>query len=368
MFLSSGVVFCIGLILALAGGAVGAAIGGNYAFVLTGFAVLASWGIFAATGSSFGLDYIAFGPFMGPHIAFAAGAAAAIYAAYKGYLGDGKDVNSPLAGLGKPDVVWVGALFGAGGYIVQAGISQIPWFGGHTDSVALTVLLSGIAARIIFGGKAGAGLFRGSLHTGHLLDKSASGWSKFKPGPNGRWLEWQEKPSQLFAIGTLFGLAAGGFSLAVATGVGTHLSRTFGDDVANSAIGAANSLVFGFSAIIILFLITNRNMPVQHHVTNIAGLAAILFFQVAGGKFIWPETTAIADGFKQWFAANDTAILVALLASIIGGLVAAFLGEVFARLWYNRGTSHIDPPAAAIWVSNTLCWVVAGACGLQGVF
>lgn len=359
MFLSSAVVFCIGLILALAGGAVGAAIGGNYAFVLTGFAVFGSWGILAATGSSFGLDYIAFGPFMGPHIAFAGGAAAAIYAVYKGYFEDGKDVNSPLAGLGKPDVLWVGGLFGVGAFLVQNGISKIPWFGSHTDSVALTVLISGIVARLMFGGKPGAGLFRGSLHTGHLLDKNASGWAKFKPGPNGRWLEWQEKPSQLFAIGSLFGIAAGGITLALAAGVATHLESAFGKGAGAVAINNANSLVFGFSAIIILFLITNRNMPVQHHVTNIAGLAAILAFRAAEGNFV------IDGGLGDWFQANSTPVLVAIVASLLAGLMAAFFGELFARLWYNRGASHIDPPAAAIWLSNTICWLAAGAFGVS---
>lgn len=66
MFTTSVGVFVFGLLATIAGGAVGAAIGGNYAFVLTGFCVLASWGVFAATGNTFGLDYLAFGPFMGP--------------------------------------------------------------------------------------------------------------------------------------------------------------------------------------------------------------------------------------------------------------------------------------------------------------
>lgn len=51
MFTTSVGVFVFGLLATIAGGAVGAAIGGNYAFVLTGFCVLASWGVFAATGN-----------------------------------------------------------------------------------------------------------------------------------------------------------------------------------------------------------------------------------------------------------------------------------------------------------------------------
>lgn len=206
MFTTSVGVFVFGLLATIAGGAVGAAIGGNYAFVLTGFCVLASWGVFAATGNTFGLDYLAFGPFMGPHIAFAGGVAAAIYARYRGHLGDGKDVNTPLAGIGHPDILCVGAAFGIFGYLCQIGISNIPWFGKHTDPVALTVLLSGLLARLIFGGVPGKGLFHGSLHNPELFHENATSFpAKIKPGPNGRWLEWQEKPSQLLTIGSLFG-------------------------------------------------------------------------------------------------------------------------------------------------------------------
>ena len=174
MFTTSVGVFVFGLLATIAGGAVGAAIGGNYAFVLTGFCVLASWGVFAATGNTFGLDYLAFGPFMGPHIAFAGGVAAAIYARYRGHLGDGKDVNTPLAGIGHPDILCVGAAFGIFGYLCQIGISNIPWFGKHTDPVALTVLLSGLLARLIFGGVPGKGQFHGSMANPALLPEHST--------------------------------------------------------------------------------------------------------------------------------------------------------------------------------------------------
>lgn len=346
MFVASVGAFIIGLILACAGGAFGAAIGGNYGFVITGFTVLASWGILAATGSSFSLDYIAFGPVAGPHIVFAGGAAAAIYARYKGYMEDGKDVNSPLAGLGKADVYLIGALFGAGAFLVQNGIAKIPWFGGNTDSIALTVVISGITARILFGGTPGNGLGRGSLHTPHLFaENSRTFMQKIKPGPNGRWLEWQERPGPLFAIGSFFGILAGGASIVLAASVNTSLNARGLDGAV--AINNANSFVFGISAVVILFLITNRNMPVQHHVTNIAGLAAVKFYQAFEGSF---DT---GGDLSAWFAANTSTILLALVVSVVFGLLAAFLCEFFARLWYNRGTSHIDPPAAAIWICNT---------------
>lgn len=345
MFATSIAVFCVGLLAACAGGALGAAIGGNYGFVLTGFIVLASWGVLAGTGSTFGLDYLAFGPFMGPHIVFAGGAAAAIYATYRGYMTDGKDVNSPLAGLGKPDVLWVGAIFGIGAHIVQTGISLIPWFGSHTDSVALTVLISGITARIVFGGKPGQGLFKGSLHS--FDGRKGSFMQRIAPTDDfgSQWLRWQEKPGQLTTIGISFGIAAGGASLVIASALGSNLAARGLDP--NAAINNAQSFGFGISAIIILFLITNRNMPVQHHATITAGLAAIKFFPIVGGSFV------VEAGLGDWFAANAGAVVIALIIAAVAGTVAMFLGEFFARTWYSRGTSHIDPPAAAIWICNT---------------
>ena len=317
--------------------------------------MLASWGVFAATGNTFGLDYLAFGPFMGPHIAFAGGVAGAIYARYRGRLDDGKDVNTPLAGIGRPDILLIGALFGVFGYLCQIGISNIPWFGKHTDSVALTVLISGLLARLAFGGLPGKGLFHGSLHNPELFHEDATTFpAKIKPGPNGRWLEWQEKPSQLLTIGSLFGIFAGGASLFLAANVGARLTKMGFDN--NLAALNANSFCFGISAVIILFLITNRNMPVQHHVTNIAGLAAVQFFPLLMGKSIGTYTWTATS---TWDSHTWGMAAVALLIAAIFGIFAAGLGEFCARLWYDRGTSHIDPPAAAIWLSNTVVVTLA---------
>ena len=112
MFTASFGIFLFGLIAAAGGGALGAAIVGNYAFGFTGLMILAAFGVKAATGSSVWFDYVAFGPFFGPHVAFAGGAAAAAYAANKrhymvpnAHLSNsdvaqtGKDVSEPLARL-----------------------------------------------------------------------------------------------------------------------------------------------------------------------------------------------------------------------------------------------------------------------------
>lgn len=286
------------LILALAGGAFAAMIGANYAFGFTGVAVLAGVAILAGTGSSTFIDYVAFGPFFGPHISFAGGVAAAAYAAKKGIHPTGRDASYPLAGLNSPDVLLVGALFGAGGFVVQRLIALIPWFGSHTDSVALTVFLSGIAARVLFG----------KLPVFH---------APTAPTAEACWLPWQEKPAQVFTISAFSALAAAGATLVA------------GAYIPNLA-GSAHILTFGISAMCIFFVASGLTFPVTHHQTITAGLAAWTFYTITGSG------------------------IAGLLIGVVFGIVAGFVAEYAARMFNGHGDTHIDPPAAAIWPMNTL--------------
>lgn len=336
MFTASFGIFLLGLLASLAGGFVGAAIGGNFAFVLTGFNVLVAWGLFAGAGTTIGFDYLAFGPFAGPYVMFAGGAAAAAYAWKKGYLESAKDINSPLAGIGKLDVLLVGALFGMFGYLFQIGVSYIPWFGKHTDSVALTVVVSALVARVLFGSKTGSG----SILNPEKYNNASGFMGKIAPTPESQWLPWQEKFGYLVGLGGFFGAFAAGASIML----GHYIP---------GAAGLANSFPFAISAIIILFLIMGFNMPVQHHITNIGGLAGVMFLPViAGANFDWNGT---------WGSGDWTKAAIAILVGALFGILSGWLCEFFARVWYDRGTTHVDPPASAIWIMNT---VVVGLAAL----
>lgn len=328
MFTATLGVFLLGLVVSLAGGFVGAAIGANYAFAVTGISVFVAWGLFAATGSGAGFDFLAFGPFMGPHIAFAGGVAAAAYAGSRG-LTDGRDVSEPLARLGRPKILMVGALFGMAGYLIQIGIAQLPWFGSHTDSVALTVFISAVLARLFFGG---------SLFHPEKMNQGAKGfWGRIAPNNESFWLTWQQRPAQYLAIGAFFGILGGGSAIALST-------------FFPGADAWAHTFAFGFSAIVVLFLILGHEMPIQHHVTIIGGLAAVKFMPIlAGDGFVWGdwgETIA-------WLA------VASLLIGAVFGMISAFLGELQSNLFHIRGKTHIDPPAMAIWVSTTLVLTTA---------
>jgi hypothetical protein len=331
MFTSDIVIFLLGLIAAIFGGYFGAAIGGNFAFTLTGFMILFSWGIFAVGGSDIGFNYVAFGPVMGPHITFAAGVAGAAYAMHKGLIESGRDASSPLARLGRLDVLLVGAAFGAFGYLFNIGLSFIPWFGSHIDTVALTVFTSNVLARLIWG--------NGLLSPQNYNKGATSFMKKIAPNDTYFWLRYQEKPGQYLPLGFF----AGGMAAAVSIMLAHYVQ---------GGSAWAQTLPFAISAIIIGFLILGAEMPVQHHITIIGGLAAVKFMPVlAGAGFEWNAT---------WTSATWMVAIGAVLIGCVFGMISAFLGEFQSQLFHQRGTTHVDPPAAAIWVSTLLVLTLSG--------
>jgi hypothetical protein len=297
------------LILAFGGGFFAAAIGGLHGFIFTGFMVLAGHAIMLAGGSPDFLGNVAFGPVFGPHISFAGGVAAVAYAARNARNTDvgGKDIGVPLIQLERPDVLAVGGLFGMFGYVLQFLISKIPVFGGLVDSVALTVLLSAFVVRLVFG--------RSSIF-GHLPD--GAGWGRFSPRDDAAWVRWHEK----FVPNTVLGLGVG----LLAAGTVVKLAQSYPQWAQNSA---AYTLFFGISAMSLFFLSLGLSFPVTHHMTIIAALAALKFLPAVGP-------------------------IGAMLIGAIAGMVSAWAGELFARLWHDHGNTHIDPPAAAIWIMTLI--------------
>ncbi len=304
------------LLLAAGGGFFAAAIGALHAFIFTGFMGVAGIGIAAAGAGTNFLTFVAFGLVFGPHIAFAGGVAAAGYAALTDKDVGGKDIALPLVSIERPDVLAVGAAFGMFGYDVQFGISKIPWFGTHTDSIALTVIISAFVVRLAFG--------RSSIF-GHLPE--GAGWGRFAPRDGAAWVRWHEK----FVPNTVLGIFAG----LLAAGVSLKLAEFF-PEIAS----VANLLFFSLSAMSLLFLSLGLSFPVTHHITIIAGLGALTFLPIVGGNLI-----------------------AATLIGAVFGMLSAWCGELFARLWHDHGNTHIDPPAAAIWPMTTVVLTLGALLG-----
>ena len=143
------------LILSFGGGVFGAAIGGLPAFVLCGVLAVVGLAVYWATGQDLFVNALAWGPLLGPHIAFAGGVAAAAYAAKKGKMENGKDIVGSLMGLNAPDVLAVGGIFGSLGYALfwvssQIGtIGSFPWM----NHAVFSICVSSILVRFLFGQK-----------------------------------------------------------------------------------------------------------------------------------------------------------------------------------------------------------------------
>ena len=225
--------------IAFAGGALGAAVGASAAFIFTGIFVLIGVAIAAGGGGKEFIGTVAFGPLLGPHISFAGGVAAAAFAAKAGHHSTGRDLGRGLAGLGRPDVLAVGGVFGVIGFLMQAAIAATP-VGPLTDSIALTVFLSAVIVRLVFG------------KTGLLGDRT-------QPG---EWLAFQRDWPQVIALGAVLGLSS------------AFLARVIGADKGGDVAG------FGFAATGLLFLHTGTTVPVWHHIA----LPAAIGFTAAGGN------------------------------------------------------------------------------------
>lgn len=294
------------LVASIGGGIVGAAVGGLPIFILCGVAAVVGAGLAAATGDGNFMGLVAFGPVLGPQISFAAGAAAAAYAAKRGKLASGRDIASALLGLKSPDVILVGAAFGALGYLLWWALANLPMIGGigATNPIALSIVINAIIARLLF------------CKTG-IFGKVRKGDNRWKASEVGVWLPWQTEPIELL----VYGLGAG---LVVAW--------------STVQAPALAGVWFGFATIGLIFLQFGVKVPVWHHIA----LAAEQVIAIAGGDLWWGVTF---------------------------GLLGAFIGEFWAMVFTAHGDSHIDPPSASLATTFTLMAVLKalGAFSITGI-
>lgn len=365
-------------IAAFAGGAFGAALGALPAFIFTGFMVIFGeaanrTGVFLSSNIpgvspddiAIGITgSVAFGPVFGPHVSFAGGAAAAAYAAEKGYMDTGFDYHEAkniAHALGtKPDVLAVGGLFGMFGMVVGevSGGLGLPW-----DPIAFGVVISAVAHRLVFGYSLigtvrGKNIFdmtpfeRGEMHStaegGNIVADGGESVEAAETGTktetetqktNGDeetvsdgdtapqrllvepWLPQQYRWSGVAMIGLVVGILGG--YLVVSTG--------------------SVFLGFGISAATLVFLNCGvENIPVTHHISLPASTAAAA---LAGGTASMP-------------------MLPSLAIAAVFGISGALTGEIVQRVFYAHADTHFDPPATAIAINTFFI----GMLFLLGVF
>jgi hypothetical protein len=352
------------LIAAFAGGAFGAAVGALPAFIFTGFMVIAGeaanvTGRYIADAgvgnvaelSAVGITgSIAFGPVFSPAISFAGGAAAAAYAAKRGYMESGFDYHNAkdiAFALGtKPDVLAVGGVFGVLGYWFTelSAIFAMPY-----DPIAMGVVLSAVAHRLVFGydliGDTSGGILNmkpfedgerrvigeAATEGGEaapdepVADGGATAEGRFVVEP---WLPHQYEWANVATLGIVVGI------------LGAYTAYVTGSPF----------LAFGISAASLVFLNCGvEKIPVTHHITLPASTAA-LALAPAGMNILQASPTAIQA---------EVPILPALAVGALFGLVCALFGEAFQRVFYAHADTHMDPPAAAIVFGTFLVAVLA---------
>ena len=323
--------WAVGMVLA----AFAASVGALPSFSLAGLMVVVGE-LYALARKTAGVELapvdvtgsIAFGVVLGPHVAFGGGAAAAAYAAKRGYLDPGDFPYHPATevtrGLGsRPDVLAVGGVFGVLGYWMATLSASL---GFPTDPVALGVVVSALAHRVAFGyslvGASAGRLFDMSPFENE--NPSADGGRVVEP-----WLPYQYRWTHVLALGAVVGVLGGYVAY-----------RT-----------ASPFLAFGISVVALVFV--NAGVPsitVTHHMSLPASTAVVATVPAASPT---PATVAAALSLPE-----------AVLLGAFFGVVGAFFGEVSQRVLYAHADTHLDPPAASIVLTSLLVAVLA----LAGLF
>ncbi|WP_255149698.1 hypothetical protein [Halorarius halobius] len=342
-------------VVAFAGGALGAALGGLRAYGLAGVAVLvgqatsvangivaAAGGDPAALGTTGITAALGFGPALGPHVAFAGGAAAAAYAG-RGGGEDGfeyhaaKRVGVPVGT--DPDVLAVGGVFGLVGYGLAVGLAAV---GVPTDPISLSIVLSALLHRVAFGyplvGEVRHGLLDMSPYErrehrprrpGAVSDaeqqsaeEAATAGTRYVVEP---WLPDQSE----WANVTLLGFVVGAFAAFVTYETG------------------APFLAFGITAATLLVADSDGRVPVVHHMALPAGVVVVALVGAA-------DPTLLDGGLTPAELESAVQPYLAVLAGGVLGIVAGVVAELAQRTLYAHADTHLDPAAAGIVVSVLL--------------
>lgn len=295
----------LALVAAFGGGVIGAYMGALPAFIMTGlFAFVGAILQAAGVTTDIALLGIAFNSFIGPHTAFAGGVAAAAYAGRKKELASGADICSSLNGLGSPDVLLVGGIFGLLGGILFQIVTKIPVFGAVTDGPGTTVFILALVCRFCFGSTGLTGKFDGEH-------------------------EWFSH-GKVFGCNVMLGLGLG-IAISTTAAVLYNAGNT-------AALGMWPFICFGFSAVTLVFTQTGFATPATHHISLISAYASVI------GVTAWGVGGGIVFG-----------TLFAVIASLLGDLVGKSIN--------TNVDSHIDPPATTIWILATIVHLIGAALG-----
>ena len=298
------------MLLAFGGGMFGASLGALWAFCLCGLLTMLGCLVVLGGGSDFLLLQVGLGPIFGPHTGgFVAAVVASTYAA--GFRknhpsGAAKDILSPLVDSSW-DVLVVGGLSAVFGLVLVPVLAKIPIV-REFDLLALSILINIWLARY---------LFQKEMPWGNMESIRKYGWLKTDNYAIS-WVSLMSPPSRLVTIGAGMGVLSGG----VAMGFREHLLPLAEQGLVSEAAAFVAPLIFcwGFSAVMLTMLNFGQASIQKSPVTHCMAIMG-------------------AWGYLQTGS---------LVMAMIFGIAAAFIEELTARMFYNHGSNHLDPPAAGI--------------------
>lgn len=299
------------LIGAFGGGVLAAAIGGVPAFIFTGLTVIAA--VMGGAAGAPAIGALSFGSVFGPHVAFGGAVAGAAYAKSKNLLEAGADVVTPLFKTGDASVLCVGGVFGIIGFLIQHLLGPLlggSVFGnaGWTDTVGMTVVVSGILSRLIFTKSGITGKYEGSEPRKYF--------------PEGKRLSF------LIVFGIGVGVCFGGLA-AVFGNAGLA-----GDAFAAYLFANTASIAFGIAAAMLMFACAGLPFEGYHHVAITSAATAIAVFS------------------------STMSPIGAIVGAAVMGAIAAVWGEVAGLIFNSYADSHIDPPAVTIFTLQIINFTI----------
>lgn len=307
------------LLMVFGGGVIGAALGGLWAIIICAIFALLGIVLLMAGGSDFLLLGVAFGPIFGPHVGgFGAGLVAGSYAVWRGKhpSGAAKDILTPLIHAGG-DTMLVGGVASVAAHLLLQVLAKVPLL-GQSDLIAVDLFIVMIVTRLIFHKEGPLGNMQSIKENGLLNTKDYSI----------SWGGWQSPMKLNIPIG----IGAGILSASLAMGIKTALDPMVAAGTVSGVAGFVAPLVAGWAL----------------------SLVILIPLQVTSGKIQQVPIMHCFSIMAAWAFMYTGSILVAAIVAVLAGMVQ----ELCARVFYNHGSTHIDPPAVAIMICTFLINII----------
>ncbi|WP_225073632.1 hypothetical protein [Desulfuromonas sp. CSMB_57] len=307
------------LLMVFGGGIIGVALGGLWAVIICALIGLLGIAIIMAGGTEFVLMQVAFGPIFGPHVGgFGAGLAAAAYAvARKNHpSGAAKDILTPLLHTSW-DVMVFGGLFSVASHLLLQVVAATPIL-NQTDGIAFVLITMTLLVRLVW---------LKEMPWGNAASIKEHGLMNTK-GYSISWAGWQSP----WGLNIPMNFGAAIFSASIAYGLKTQLDpMAAAGQISGTAAFVAPLLIGWCLAIFILTAL-----------------------QLGTGKLQQVPIVHCPSIIGAWVFLYTGSILAAGIAGIFAGIVQ----EYSARVFYNHGSSHIDPPALSIGICTFLVNII----------